>query len=83
MKAILAVFRGEATLASAPTQEFEPEHTTTTAGTTTTSTTPGTTSGTVDPQPDADDSPTTTALPQVEADENVVGVAPDRNIVCD
>jgi anionic cell wall polymer biosynthesis LytR-Cps2A-Psr (LCP) family protein len=83
MKAILAVFRGEATLASAPTQEFEPEHTTTTAGTTTTTTTPSTTSGTVDPQPDPDDSPTTTALPQVEADENAVGVAPDRNVVCD
>jgi LCP family protein required for cell wall assembly len=73
MKAILAVFRGEATLASAPTQEFEPEHTTTTAGTATTTTTPSAT----------DDSPTTTALPQVEADENVVGVAPDRNVVCD
>ena len=83
MKAILALFRGEATLASAPTQEFEPENTTTTAGATTTTSTPSTTSGTVDTQPDSDGAPTTTALPQVEADENIVGIAPDRNVVCD
>ncbi len=71
MKAILSVFRGEATLASAPEQEFDPLNTTTTAlGTTTT--VADSSSG---------DQPTTT-LPQVEADQNSVGIIPDPNVSC-
>lgn len=73
MQAILAVFRGEATLASAPEQEFEPDNTTTTSITTTTE---------VSGEP-SDDADSTTTLPQVEADENVVGIAPDRDAICD
>jgi LCP family protein required for cell wall assembly len=66
MQAILAVFRGEATLASAPAQEFETAPTTSVAVTTTAV---------------AGSTPATT-LPAVEAEENEVGVAPDRSIVC-
>ena len=73
MKAILAVFRGEATLASAPNQEFATEQTTTTSPTTTT----GDSS-----VPDNPDGVVATTLPQVEASENIVGIAPDRNVIC-
>jgi LCP family protein required for cell wall assembly len=68
MLAILAVFRGEATLASAPEQEFD-------LGTATTTTTSvidiAEQSGAV-----------TTTLPEVEAEENIIGIAPDRHVVC-
>lgn len=74
MRAILAVFRGEATLASAPEQEFEPKNTTTLPATTTTL---------ADSADEPVTGPTATTLPQVEAEENTVGVAPDRNITCD
>jgi LCP family protein required for cell wall assembly len=80
MKAILAVFRGEATLASAPEQEFAPENTTTLPATTTTLAT--TTTAERDTDGSADDPPAST-LPQVEAEENTVGIAPDRNVTCD
>jgi LCP family protein required for cell wall assembly len=73
MKAILAVFRGEATLASAPEQAFEAENTTTLPTTTITA-----------PVPSDDDAgdvvPST--LPQVEANENTVGIVPDRDVLC-
>ena len=73
MKAILAVFRGEATLASAPEQEFALENTTTLPGTTT-----------VERDTDGSaDGPPASTLPQVEAEENTVGIAPDRNVTCD
>jgi LCP family protein required for cell wall assembly len=84
MQAILAVFRGEATLASAPQQEFSTTttiaHDTTTTSTTTstTSTTPGGSKG----SSSAAATPTTT-LPVVAAEENNVGVAPDRSVTCD
>jgi LCP family protein required for cell wall assembly len=85
MKAILAVFRGEATLASAPEQQLA---TTTTArpGTTTPSTTQSTTPATApaDAEEDtADSTGPTTTLPVVAAEENNVGVAPDRSVTCD
>lgn len=80
MKAILAVFRGEATLASAPEQEFEPENTTTVPVTTTTLADGGTAAGT---DGGSVDDPPASTLPQVEAEENTVGVAPDRNVTCD
>jgi len=77
MQAILAIFRGEATLASAPEQELA------------TSTTTATTA-----PPTADDSATAdesssaqatsgTTLPEVSAEENNVGIAPDRSVTCD
>ncbi len=80
MKAILAVFRGEATLASAPEQEFALENSTTLPATTTTLAT--TTTAERDTDGSADDPPAST-LPQVEAEENTVGIAPDRNVTCD
>ena len=81
MQAILAVFRGEATLASAPEQEFD---TTTTIArdTTTTTTTPATSPDGSDESSSADATPTTT-LPVVAAEQNNVGVAPDRSVSCD
>ena len=76
MQAILAVFRGEATLASAPQQEFAT--TTTVAGATaaTATTAPAAAEASADATPD-------TTLPVVAAEENNVGVAPDRSVTCD
>ena len=79
MQAILAVFRGEATLASAPEQEFA-----------TTTTIARRHDGTVDRRPPAEaedilraDATPGTTLPVVAAEENNVGVAPDRSVTCD
>jgi LCP family protein required for cell wall assembly len=69
MEAILAIFRGEATLASAPEQEFET--TTTVAGDSSDESTP------------VEDTGPTTTLPTVAAEENTVGIAPDRSNLCD
>ncbi len=77
MRAILKVFRGEATLASAPEQVLE----TTTTGAPDTSSTSTTTPQT-DESSSADATPGTT-LPVVSAEENNVGVAPDRSVTCD
>ena len=71
MQAILAVFRGQATLADAP------EQVTSNTSTTTTVTTEPTTGSTLD-RPTTD-----STLPAVQADENNVGIAPDRASVCD
>ena len=71
MQAILSVFRGEATIASAPEQVFE-----------STTTLPGPT--TTEPEDDAaatDD--TTTTLPEVAAESNTVGIVPDAANTCD
>lgn len=74
MAAILAVFRGEATLAGAPEQVLDSA-----PGGDTDSSTPGTdptsTEGTVEPS-------TGTTLPAVDATENVFGVVPDKNVDC-
>lgn len=87
MKAILSVFRGAATLASAPEQEFDPSATTTTPRTTTTEV-GGSTAGNSSDSTSAassgttpDNQPTTT-LPQVEADQNTVGITPDPTVAC-
>jgi LCP family protein required for cell wall assembly len=75
MQAILAVFRGEATLAAAPEQVLPPSGSTgssaggtsgapTARPTTTTPTAPGTT------------------LPTVDAEQNPFGIVPDENITC-
>ncbi len=85
MKAILAVFRGEATLASAPAQQFDPENTTTTAtsATTTTTTLAGGSDDGGSTGENGDGDAATTTLPAVVADQNVVGVAPDATAYCD
>jgi LCP family protein required for cell wall assembly len=75
MLAILSVFRGEATIASAPEQVFE-----------STTTLPvivdDDEGGEADADPDdADD--TSTTLPAVEIESNTVGIVPDASIVCD
>jgi LCP family protein required for cell wall assembly len=76
MQAILAVFRGEATLGDAPEQVLDT--TTVPAFEAPTPTDPGTagsTPGTVEPAP-------ATTLPSVQADENQFGVVPDKNVSC-
>lgn len=71
MQAILSVFRGEAMLGDAPVQEFDDENTTTTG-----------TSTTIVAASDDERDGTATTLPSVDADENVVGVAPSRDDTC-
>jgi LCP family protein required for cell wall assembly len=77
MQGILAVFRGEATLASAPEQEF--------AATTTISpdTTAPSTTASAEAEESSADATAGTTLPVVAAEENNVGVAPDRSVTCD
>ena len=84
MQAILAVFRGEATLGNAPDQVLEPAPDAT-SGTTTTPTSVAPT----DPGSTTQESPesvptttTTTPLPSVQAVENDFGFVPDKNISC-
>ncbi len=72
MQTILAVFRGEATLADAPEQVFEPttvapiDDTTTSVADTTAATTP----------------PDGSAVPTVVADQNSKGIYPDPTATC-
>jgi LCP family protein required for cell wall assembly len=75
MGAILAVFRGQATLGAIPEQVFDT--TAPTTGVPTDTGAPPTTvaSGEVAPPP-------ATTLPQVIADENNFGIVPDKNIAC-
>src|SRR5690606_15648164 len=74
MQAILSVFRGEATIASAPEQVFE---------STTTLPVPGEGDGAdEDDETSTDDDATSTTLPSVEAESNTVGVVPDPTITC-
>ncbi len=80
MQAILAVFRGEATLGDAPVQVIEPGTDATVAPTI--AQPPTTDSGGADIDPGVSDSVPTTALPSVQADENEFGVVPDKNISC-
>lgn len=89
MKAILSVFRGAATLASAPEQQLDPSETATTASETTTTlpdsaagdSSDGSGESSSDTSPDSQPT-TTTTLPQVEADQNTVGIRPDPTITC-
>ncbi len=89
MQAILAVFRGEATLADAPEQVFTDEAVATTIPTTPTtiarasSATPEPSTPTTSTVAPATTTPSVTTLPSVEAEENVVGVAPSRDSICD
>jgi LCP family protein required for cell wall assembly len=81
MQAILAVFRGEATLGNAPEQVIEPPPGTT-AETVPEPTAAAPTDTTVDADPSPPvDSPTTT-LPNVQADENQFGYVPDKSASC-
>jgi len=74
MQAILSVFSGEATLADAPDQVFE----------TITTTPPGGATTTTAPVEDEDGGDDTTAdtVPEIVVDENVVGIVPDRSVIC-
>jgi LCP family protein required for cell wall assembly len=73
MQAILAVFRGQATLADLPAQVFD------TAAPTVTDTT-----ATEIPPPTAEPpgAGTPDTVPAVVADENTFGVVPDKNVTC-
>ena len=83
MQAILAVFRGQATLGDAPDQVFESttlapiDDTTTTSVAGSTASTGGTTTGTEVTTPS-----TETTLPSVIADENNKGIYPDPTATC-
>ena len=72
MQAILSVFRGEATIASAPEQVFQSTTTLPLTGEDETET----------PDEDPDDS-TSSTVPAVEAESNNVGIVPDAAITCD
>jgi LCP family protein required for cell wall assembly len=81
MQAILAVFRGEATLAEAPEQQFE--------STTTAAPRPDATPETSTPEDGAASTTstapggaTTTTLPEVVAEENILGISPPRDVTC-
>lgn len=78
MRAILSVFRGEATIASAPEQVFE---STTTLPVTVDDDRSDATDEDDDDQDVTGDSPST-PLPSVEAESNTVGIVPDPSIVC-
>jgi LCP family protein required for cell wall assembly len=82
MQAILAVFRGEAMLGEAPVQVIEPGADTTDLPTTTR---PPASEPDIDPGTDPDTTtlpvPDTT-LPNVQAEENLFGIVPDKNISC-
>ena len=75
MQAILSVFRGEATIASAPEQVFE---------STTTLPVPSDEGDGADEDDETstDDDATSTTLPAVEAESNTVGIVPDPTITC-
>jgi LCP family protein required for cell wall assembly len=76
MQAILAVFRGEATLAAAPDQVFASTTTLPIAAT-------DDTTGDDQPEDVTTTAPgTATTLPEVIAEENVRGITPDRDMVC-
>jgi hypothetical protein len=80
MQAILAVFRGEATLSDAPAQVLDTTTTVDPAGTPITQ--PSTPVDTTVPGATVTAPDTTTTLPSVQADENLFGVVPDKNISC-
>jgi LCP family protein required for cell wall assembly len=84
MRAILAIFRGEATLASAPDQTLGGTTATTqpTGTTTTTSTTTTAPSTAVPAEPGSTVPGAETTLPTVAPTENTLGVVPDRNVTC-
>jgi LCP family protein required for cell wall assembly len=97
MKAILSVFRGEALIASAPEQVLESTTTIALPTTSTSTTIPTATTTTTEPTSDESDAdadadrddgtavtttqaPTT--VPQLEVTENLAGVSPSRDLVC-
>jgi LCP family protein required for cell wall assembly len=78
MQSILAVFRGEALLADIPEQVFEttvPEAAPAGEELTAPPTSPDGTAPPEEPTPG-------TTVPSVVADENVVGIVPDKNVTC-
>ena len=77
MQAVLAVFRGEATLGDAPVQVFDTSPDTGPAIDQPTSTDP-----TGDPDPGVTESVPTATLPNVQPDQNQFGVVPDKNVSC-
>jgi len=77
MQAVLAVFRGEATLGDAPVQVFDTSPDTGPAVEQPTSTDP-----TGDPDPGVTESVPTATLPNVQPDQNQFGVVPDKNLSC-
>jgi polyisoprenyl-teichoic acid--peptidoglycan teichoic acid transferase len=72
MQAILSVFRGEATIASAPEQVFA-----------STTTLPGEGDGDEEGSDRDDGIASSSTLPAVEAESNTVGIVPDPSISCD
>ena len=73
MQAVLAMFRGETSLADAPVQSFEP----TTAPPTVSS--PGSEATT----PATEGAPATSAAPATGPAENNIGIVPPRDVKCE
>jgi anionic cell wall polymer biosynthesis LytR-Cps2A-Psr (LCP) family protein len=85
MRAILAIFRGEAPLAGAPEQVFETTTTTSTTSTTvqpTTTTKPGTTTASTTTSTTTTVAPTTLPATTVAPEENAKGIVPPRDASC-
>ena len=97
MKAILSVFRGEALIASAPEQVLESTTTIVLPTTSTSTTVPTTATATTAPTSDESDAETgddrddstaatttqaPTTVPLLEVTENLAGVSPSRDLVC-
>ncbi len=77
MQAVLSVFRGEASLGDAPVQVIEPTPETTAPATIAAPAPTDAAAGSTVPET----APATT-LPNVQAEENLFGVVPDKNISC-
>jgi LCP family protein required for cell wall assembly len=82
MQAILAVFRGEALLASAP-EQVDGSSDATTAATTTTAPSDDGSDGGGDDGGDGGGDATETTVPTVETEEIVSGIVPPRDLTCD
>ncbi len=78
MQAVLAMFRGETSLADAPIQVIEPGTDTTDVGT---DAQPPTYDPDAGPDTSTEPAPATT-LPNVQAEENLFGIVPDKNVSC-
>jgi anionic cell wall polymer biosynthesis LytR-Cps2A-Psr (LCP) family protein len=80
MQAVLAMFRGETSLADAPVQSFE---TTTAPPTAPTASAPGSTPGTDATTPATEAAPPdTSAAPATGPTENNIGIVPPRDVDC-
>jgi hypothetical protein len=82
MQAVLAMFRGETSLADAPTQVFNSTTTDVPRTTAPGTTTPGRPSGSIAAPPTTSAAPATTAAGAPGPEENTFGIVPPRDRSC-